>query len=53
MEERNLLVEEIDAMYLQLREDFRINEKLTTDQQKIIENLEEELTLTKEERDFL
>jgi hypothetical protein len=40
-------------MFLSMRDDYRISDKLTQDQQKIIENLEEELTQTKDERDYL
>ncbi len=53
MVERNLLVEELDGLFLQMREDYKISDKLTGDQQKIIENLEEELQSTKDERDYL
>lgn len=41
--ERNTLVEELDSMYLHLRDQHRHNLKLTIDQQKIIEHLEDEL----------
>jgi hypothetical protein len=43
MEERNMLVEELDNMFINLRDTHQVTEKLTQDQQKVIENLEEEL----------
>lgn len=53
MVERDSMAVEMDEMYLSLREQFRFTEKLSIDQQKIIENLEEELSQTKDERDRL
>ena len=53
MVERNMMAEEVDAMFLDLRDTNKMNEKLNQDQQKIIENLEEELQSTKNERDYL
>jgi hypothetical protein len=32
MVERNLLVEELDGLFLQMREDYKISDKLTGDQ---------------------
>lgn len=43
MSERDMMAEEMDGMYLMLRDSFKAAEKLNVDQQKIIENLEEEL----------
>ena len=51
MRERDMLCMELDGMYLTLRDEHRHSEKLNGDQQKIIENLEEELRTVKEERD--
>ncbi len=48
-----MLFAEIDGMYLLLRDQHKTAEKLNLDQQKIIENLEEELLATKKERDHL
>ena len=53
MGERNSLVEELDGMFISLRDEHKAAQKLTTDQQKIIEHLEEELQTTKDERDRL
>jgi hypothetical protein len=53
MTERNSLVEELDSMYLHIRDEHRHNLKLTNDQQKIIEHLEDELQVTKVEKDRL
>lgn len=53
MSERDSLFEELDGMYLYLRDEHKQSEKMNMDQQKIIENLEEELQQTKEERDNL
>ena len=43
MVERDMMAHEMDQMYKHLREQFKNTEKLSIDQQKIIENLEEEL----------
>lgn len=43
MIERESMAEEIDGVLRHLRETFKNTEKLSIDQQKIIENLEEEL----------
>eukprot|EP00347_Sterkiella_histriomuscorum_P002737 403366998 len=53
MKERDMMFEEIDLLHMDLRKEFRESQKLGTDQQKQIENLEEELHSTKEERDYL
>lgn len=53
MRERDFLVQELDDMFIGLRERFRSTEKLNIDQQKIIEHLEEELQQTKDDRDRL
>ena len=53
MAERDMMFEEIDRVHMRLRDDFRKSESITQDQQKMIENLEEELHSTKEERDYL
>lgn len=53
MGERDMMANEIDEMLRHVREQFRSTEKLSIDQQKIIENLEEELQQTKDERDRL
>lgn len=43
MIEKNLLIGELDDLFINLRSEFKIIEKQNVDQQKIIENLEEEL----------
>ena len=53
MIEKNLLIGELDDLFINLRSEFKIIEKQNVDQQKIIENLEEELQATKDERDEL
>ena len=50
-DERNLLFHEVDDMFINLRDEFKVTEKLTIDQQKIIENIEEELKQIKDHRD--
>lgn len=49
--ERNYLFHEVDDMFINLRDEFKVTEKLTLDQQKIIENIEEELKQIKDHRD--
>ena len=50
-DERNLLFHEVDNMFISLRDEFKVTEKLSLDQQKIIENIEEELQQIKDHRD--
>ena len=50
-DERNLLFHEVDDKFINLRDEFKVTEKLTIDQQKIIENIEEELKQIKDHRD--
>ena len=53
MIEKNLLIGELDDLFISLRKESKVIEQQNVDQQKILENLEEELQATKDEREFL
>lgn len=53
MIERDMMFEEVDGLFLTLRDEHKSSAKITADQQKVIEHLEEELQSTKEEKDKL
>lgn len=50
MEERNMLVEEIDGMFFRLRDDFHSTDKTNSMQVKVIDSLEEALQIENAEK---